>query len=160
MSTDGALKLKAEDAEDLAIIAAHLQDAIACLAEMRYVPEERRFALVVERFLWEDRDGSKDAEGRPLRAVRAGLHFDRVSGIQVRGIDQTKHETILELLTILPGRPPQSATVTGQADEITLLFAGGGEIRLKIDCLACWMRDLETPRPTGIRPRHPLDEAT
>ncbi len=54
MSKRETIKLRAEDTEDLAVIAACLQDAIACLAEMAYEPNERRFAFVVERFRWEE----------------------------------------------------------------------------------------------------------
>jgi len=44
------LKIIARDAEDLAVVAACLQDALIPLNEMRYLPQERRFILVANRF--------------------------------------------------------------------------------------------------------------
>src|SRR3546814_12419703 len=47
------LKLRARDDEDLQALAALLQDALVPLSDMLYEPELRRFALVVNRFMWE-----------------------------------------------------------------------------------------------------------
>ena len=44
------LKLVALDQEDLAVISAHLQDAIVKVGDLTYLPRERRFALVARRF--------------------------------------------------------------------------------------------------------------
>ena len=45
MPTDNTLlKLVAMESEDLAIISAHLQDAVARVGEMAYLPAEKRFA--------------------------------------------------------------------------------------------------------------------
>jgi len=48
-----ALRLLARDEEDLAVISAILQDALIPVSEMAYLPDERRFALVANRFRWE-----------------------------------------------------------------------------------------------------------
>ena len=50
----GPLKLRAMDDEDLGVVSAFLQDAIVPLAEMEFVPGEKRFALVASRFRWEN----------------------------------------------------------------------------------------------------------
>lgn len=46
------LKLIALDAEDLAVVSAHLQDAVLKVADMAYLPREKRFAMLVNRFDW------------------------------------------------------------------------------------------------------------
>ena len=46
------LKLIALDAEDLKVISAHLQDAVLKVGDMAFVPRERRFAAVLNRFDW------------------------------------------------------------------------------------------------------------
>jgi len=148
MTKADPIKLRAEDAEDLAVIAACLQDAIACLAEMAYEPDDRRFALVVERFCWEDRAASGE-RARGLPAAKAGLHFETVRSVKLRGIDQRRRGRVLELLTI-------TSEPAGQGTAISLLFAGGAEIRLEAERVACRLMDLETPRPTRLRPSHPL----
>ncbi len=146
------VKMRAEDTEDLAVIAACLQDAIACLGEMVYEPTAKRFALVVERFRWEDTAVPLKARATGLPAVKTGVHFETVSAVRLRGLDQRRRTDMLELLTVL-----SEPTNSGVA--ISLLFAGGGEVRLEAERISCRMMDLETPHPTKLRPRHPLDEA-
>lgn len=149
--SQSTIKLRAEDEEDLAIIAACLQDAIASLAEMSYDRAERRFALVVERFLWEETTTKAGSStGRGLRARRAGLHFEGVSAVRYRGIDRRKPTAILELLTIL-------CDTRATPHTISLMFAGGAEVQLEADSLRCYMRDLDLPHRTKLRPTHRID---
>src|SRR5437763_17207664 len=56
-----ALKLRAEDADDLAVISACLQDALVPVADLAYVPEDGTFLLVANRFRWEN--GLRPAPG-------------------------------------------------------------------------------------------------
>ncbi len=149
MTTSDVIKLRAEDTEDLAVIAACLQDAIACLAEMDYDPAAQRFALVVKRFRWEDKAATGAAAGLPV--VKTGLHFETISGVKLRGLDQHRRSAMLELLTVTSEQSSVGIT-------ISLLFAGGGEIRLEAAHVLCRMMDLEAPHPTHLRPRHPLSE--
>ena len=58
---DGAeqpLRLIAQDAEGLGVIAALLQDAVFPITEMSLVRQKRRFALMLNRFRWEDREAA------------------------------------------------------------------------------------------------------
>lgn len=151
MTRRGAIKLRAEDADDLAVIAACLQDAIASLDEMRFEPGEATFALVVERFLWEDPTAAKLTQPAGLKAVRTGLHFTNVRAVRLRGLDQRQPSEVLELLTI-------TSEPSGDATTISLVFAGGGEIRLEADGVRAWLSDLEAPHPTKLRPRHRVDD--
>ena len=48
------LTIAAEDADDLEIISAQLQDAVARVKDLVYLPKSRRFAAVFNRFKWED----------------------------------------------------------------------------------------------------------
>ena len=85
MSCAKALKLRAEDDEDLAIIAACLTGAIGCLNEMAYDREARRFAAILVRPLWEK---AAAAEQSALGRMRAGLHFDHVNAVRYRRLDR------------------------------------------------------------------------
>ena len=63
---DGAehpLRLIAQDAEGLGILAALLQDAVFPITEMRFAKTRRRFALLLNRFRWEDRAAAVEAGG-------------------------------------------------------------------------------------------------
>lgn len=138
------LKLVALDADDLAVISAHLQDAVLKVSDLAYLPRERRFALVARRFDWEAQPG--DGPRRRL----AGLHFERVLSARTRGLDRSEPDAVLELLalTFEPGEAPSGA--------ITLVFAGGGAVRLEVECVEAQMRDLGAAWRAGGRPAHDL----
>jgi hypothetical protein len=74
------LKLLALDSEDLGVIAATTQDAVVRVADMGYAKTDRRFALLMNRYAWEE-------SGKQGQRKRAALHFDRVNSAQVAGID-------------------------------------------------------------------------
>ena len=141
-----ALKLRAEDSEDLAVISAILQDALVAVSEMIYLPEERRFVLVANRFRWEPTAG--DAR-RIFERRMSGLRIDNVTGVQRRGFHPREADRLLVLLAI-------------RADPGTLYldFAGGSSIRLEVERIECHLDDFGEPWPTRWRPRHPVqDEA-
>ena len=147
-----ALRLEAQDAEDLAVVAAVLQDAVTRLGEMSYSERGHRFAVVFNRFRWEG-EKSAAANRRALpgsghERVRAGLHFDGVLSARLSGLDPSNADQILELLTI--ACEPRD----GGAATITLVFAGEGLVRLEAECIDCRVRDLGAPWPTPRRPSH------
>ena len=137
MSGAKALKLRAEDDEDLAIIAACLTGAIGCLNEMAYDREARRFAAILVRPLWEK---AAAAEQPALGRMRAGLHFDHVNAVRYRRLDRGAPHALLHLVSIV------SAPLSERFG-IILSFQGGGEVFLKVDKLSGQVRDLDAPRP-------------
>lgn len=139
------LKLLALDSEDLDVISATTQDAVLRVGDMGYAKRDRRFALLMNRYAWEE----DDARGRGLRK-RAALHFDRVTDVKVAGIDTTKRDGVLELLSI---RFAESATPGGHVD---LFFAGGGTVKLTVECLEARMQDLGAAWAAKARPEHAL----
>ena len=68
------LRLSALDTEDLAIISAHMQDAVLLAGDMSYDPKRKQFVLLANRFAWDDTQ-------TPQRR-RSGLHFDRVLSVK------------------------------------------------------------------------------
>lgn len=140
------LKLIALDADDLPIVAAHLQDAVLRVEDMAYVKPERRFALVVNRFDW-----SQASEADRFVRKRAGVRIEHVTGAQVQGLDLTRKDQVLSLLTLTfePGEPPQGS--------LTLTFAGGGAVRLEVECIEAALTDLGAAWATARRPEHAGD---
>jgi DUF2948 family protein len=137
-----ALKLLARDEEDLAVISAVLQDALIPVVEMAYLPEERRFALVANRFRWEaPHDRPRDNFERRL----TGLSIGAVSAVRRRGFKPGDPDRILALLAL--------RRVDGA---LRLDFAGGASIRLETTEILCHLDDLSEPWPTRWQPRHPL----
>lgn len=135
---DKPLKLKAEDAEDLAILSAALQDAAVPVNDMRYFPEERRFMMAVSRYRWESDRG--DAAGE---RITTAVIFDHVGRVRRRGVEQEDGDRILALLAMEMG--------DGVVD---LLFSGNAAIRLEIEKLSCRLDDFGQPWPTIFRPAH------
>ncbi len=145
---DTPLKLKAEDRADLEVVSTCLQDALTRVGDITHLPEERRFAVVFSRFMWESKDIATGAAGM---WVRAGLHFDGVRSVASQGIDQGDREGVLPLLAI-------AAETDADGARITLQFAGGGTVRLDTDRIAAHLADMGTPWPTPSRPDHALDD--
>lgn len=145
MSDDAAdpLKLIALDAEDIAIISAHLQDAVLHVGDVAYLPAERRFALAARRFDWEGvQDGHK-------RRRLAALHFERVVQARSTRIDPAATGAVLNLLAIT------FTESESPAGEITLHFSEGAAIRLTVECIEAQMKDLGPIWEAVATPDHP-----
>jgi hypothetical protein len=145
------LKLIALDSEDLAIISAHLQDAVLKVADMAFLPREKRFAAVANRFDWVEALNSDAAREKHYARRRTALRFERVLGAQVHGIDLKNKGAVVSLLAVAfePGEPPEG--------NVTLRFADGGAIRLNVECIEAELRDLGPVWEAKSRPQHPDD---
>ena len=135
------LKLAAQDAEDLEILSARLQDAAAKLKDLVWLPRKRRFAAVFNRFQWEAKQNTR---------VRAGLHFDGVLKVQSQNIKLGAGEAVVALLAIR--FTPNSAEDPGGIIELT--FAGGGAIRLTVEMIDGELTDLTEPWAARGVPDH------
>ena len=145
MSDDVAdpLKLIALDADDLAIVSAHLQDAVLKVADFVYLPAERRFALAARRFDWEG------AQHGHSRRRLAALHFERVSSVRSSKLDPKATDQVLSLLAIT------FATTDDPAGIVTLNFSDGAAIRLEVECIEAQMKDLGPVWEAVATPEHP-----
>ena len=128
------LKLIALDADDLAVISAHVQDARVQTADIVWRQDEKRLVVGMSRLDWEQ---TLAGETSPRRLI-AALRFDRVLSCKSRNIDLKAPETALELLGIEfhPGEAPGGSAI--------LLFAQGGALRIDVECLECELTDLGT----------------
>ncbi len=149
---DGAeqpLRLIAQDAEGLGVLSALLQDAVFPITEMTYAKGRRRFALMLNRFRWED-EAAAQATGRRFERVQSLLVFEDVLAVQTAGIDRDARDTVLSLLQI-GFEPGVDGTGT-----VTLVLAGDGEIALQIEALDATLRDVTRPylAPSGKTPSH------
>lgn len=147
----GDLKLAALDAEDLSVISAHLQDAVLQVGDMTYRPGEHRFAAIANRFDWAAATGAHG--GAPsLERRRTAVRFDRVLEAKLQGFDPKAKRQVLSLLCIQfeESEPPGGF--------VTLYFAGGPAIRLKVECIEAEMRDLGAAWKARRRPEHPNTE--
>ena len=140
------LKLRAEDADDLAVISACLQDALVPVRDLAYVPEDRTFLFVANRFRWEGGLRPAPSEAGYQRTL-CGISFSEVAAVSYSGFRRSENGRILSLLAIRP-----------ESGTIHLEFSGGATIRLEVAGILCHARDLGEPWPTPWRPRHDADE--
>ena len=139
------LKLTALDEQDLEVVSAHLQDAVLLIRDIKYLPRDKRFALVANRF-------EHVREGGSALRKRCGVHFNQVLSAQSRKIRQGAPEAVLSLLSIAfePGDEAPAGT-------IELTFSGGGSIRLSVECIEASLEDLGPMWETANVPDHEKD---
>jgi Protein of unknown function (DUF2948) len=126
------LKLNALDADDLAVISAHVQDARVQTADIIWRQGEKRLVIGMSRLDWEQ---TLSGETAPRRLI-AALRFDRVLACKSRRINLATPDTALELLGIEfhAGEAPGGSAI--------LMFNHGGALRLDVECLECELTDL------------------
>jgi len=143
------LRLLAQEAEDVPVMAALVQDAVFPITEMRFDPRARRFAILLNRFRWEDR-AAAEAAGRPYERVRSLLVVEDILRLRTSGIDRTDKDTILSLLTM------EFAPGVEGSGILTLTLAGDGAIAIEVEAVSLLLEDVTRPyrAPSGKAPDH------
>ncbi len=139
-----ALKLVAIDHEDLDVVATHLQDAVVKIGDIHWRPSEKRLVMGLNRFDWECA-----LCGQPhFQRRRTALRFERVNACKCRNMSAQDKDMVLNLLTI---EFDQKDSPSGS---IMLLFSGGAELRLDVECLEAELADLGPVWDTTCCPAH------
>lgn len=133
------LRLLAQDAEDLEVISAALQDAVGKVGDISYEPKARSLTLAFNRFRW---------EGSARQRVRSALQLGGVEKVQARKLRRDRPDAVVELLalTFEAGEAPAGAVI--------FTFAGGGDLRAEVECVDAILADLSEPWPTPRTPVH------
>jgi len=148
----GALKLRAEDAEDLKVVSAMLQDAIVPMCDLAWLAGEGAFVLIANRFKWEGagpdrpRTGPTPDVDMPFERTNCAVRFLGVGKVAYRNMDLHDRKRMLNLLA-----------VEAQDGAVLLHFADGAAIRLETPMIRCVVEDIGEPWPTGSRPCHQDD---
>ncbi|MBW7923048.1 MAG: DUF2948 family protein [Rubellimicrobium sp.] len=132
-----ALRLRALDGDDLAVISALAQDAVLSSADMRWEKGRRRFVLLLNRYRWEDAD--RAARARDHERVRSLLVIEDVTRVQSSGLPQGADDLVLSLLS-LAWEPGEDG-----AGRVLLTFAGGGALALAVEALEVLLQDVTRP---------------
>jgi hypothetical protein len=146
---EAPLRLVAQDAEDLKVIAALLQDAVLPVTELKYDARQRRFAALLNRFRWEDRVEAERV-GRAYERVRSLLVVEDVRKVQSFGFDRAEKDLVLSLLS-MSFEPGEDGT-----GRLTLTLAGDGAVALDVEALDLRLDDVTRPyrAPSGKVPHH------
>jgi hypothetical protein len=137
------LKLLAEDAEGLSVIASAVQDGLVKSCDVKLDARSRTFGLEINRFQWE-RAGKR----MPYFRSRAVLAFAGVQGVRSRGASRDI-DAVHSLMDIRfePAPEPPGGVVT-------LTFAGEMQIQLTVECLDVTLADIGPAWPTRRKPDH------
>ena len=129
---EAAVAIRAMDEEDLKILSALMQDAVLHHADMTWDRRRREFALLLNRYRWED----------PGRTPP-----ERVAS---QGLDQTDHDVVLSILAL------DWAAGDDGTGRVTVFFAGDGAIAVDVEALAITLKDVTKPylAPSGQTPTH------
>jgi hypothetical protein len=144
---DDLIRLVALDTEDLAVLSAHVQDAVVKVEDIKWLPSDGHFVLAINRFAWETTPGGSWRR-RDYQRRRSALHFARVQKVQSSGIDRRATNKVLALLAVRfdPKNSPSG--------DIVLEFADNATIRLAVEVLEVQLTDLGPAWSTPIAPRH------
>ena len=143
----GPLRLRALDPEDLQVISALVQDAVFAIEDTVWRKAERRFAILLNRFRWEEAERGDRHEPERVRAV---LVVEDAGAVRTQGLDRREAGTILSLLSL------EWEAAEDGAGALLLTLAGDGAIRVEVEALEVVLRDVTRPyrAPSGRTPRH------
>ena len=146
---DTPLRLIAFSVEDLQVISSLVQDAVLPIGEMQWSPGKRRFAMLLNRFRWEDIKDEK-SEGQAYERVQSVLAFEDVQNIQTQSIDRKNDNLIISILEI------SFYAVEDGMGFYLITLAGDGVIRLNVEALEVTLQDVTSPykAPSGLKPNH------
>jgi Protein of unknown function (DUF2948) len=162
------LKLVALDKDDIEVVSAHVQDSLVQIRDIFWRPHDHRFVMALNRFDWMSAAGIAKTykttgktksyiigEIKPeYRRCRTALRFERVLACKCRNLDQTAKDAKLNLLAV------EFAETDGPAGVVSLIFSGGGVIRLEVECLEAELADLGEVSPVTICPDHFIADTT
>jgi hypothetical protein len=139
MAKTAPLRLLAEDRDDLAVISAAMQDAVAKLGDITYEPKKRLLTIAFNRYCWESGGSER---------VRSALQLGGVMKVQTRKIRRAPRDAVIEVLAVTfdEGEAPGGL--------VTISCAGGGDLRAVVECVDAVLADVSEPWPTPRAPAH------
>jgi hypothetical protein len=146
---EAPLRLKALDGEDLAVLSGLVQDAVFPGTEMKWDRAARRFALLLNRFRWEDADKA-EARKRDYERVQSVLVIEDAMRVQTSGVDARDGDVVLSVLNMA------FEVGTDGGGFVVLTLAGDGAIRIEVEALEVVLKDVTRPyvAPSKAMPKH------
>ena len=151
------LKIVFSKSDELPLVSTYIQDAIIPIRDMTFLPDERRFIAIINRFKWEkliqtssshddtSEDNTSDETNPPscYERTHSGLRIEGVTAVRRCNIDLCDRTLLLSLLTI-----------TSDEKGLLLLFAGSPSLLLETKTWCGQLEDLGDPWPTFLKPHH------
>ena len=139
------LKLIARTEEDLRVVSAHLQDAIASVSDIASLKKNKIFLLQLNRFMWEDVEKGVFRKNKRIRTV---LKFENVLNVLSKNINQLKKDKFLDFLAIETSKMPDNNY------EMKIIFAGDSVIKVLSEVIEVTLDDQGEAWDTKNKPKH------
>ena len=145
MTLTDKLRLSVRDEEDLLVMSSFLQDSLIAVAEIKYLPEEKRFVFVANRFLWERQNhrALNVDEGENFARVLCGVCFENVTEVKQKGLSEVEKVRSFPYYLLL-----------NRLESDRAKFSAHISIRLDVSDLFCHFQDMDSPWLTDVRPEH------
>ncbi|WP_158915033.1 DUF2948 family protein [Caulobacter sp. S45] len=141
------LRLLALDADDLKVISAALQDAIAHVGDIRFEAQARRVTILFNRYRWE----GGECEGGSGERVCAALQFGDVSRVRQRGMTSEDPGALVSCMAV------DFEPCEAPGGSVLFRFCHGGDLRVEVDCIDAVLADVSEPWPATRAPDHPAE---
>ena len=139
------LKLIARTEDDLRVISAHLQDAIANVLDIANLEKNKIFLMQLNRFMWEDVEKGVFRKNKRIRTI---LKFENVLKVHAKNINQLKKDKFLDFLTIETNKMPDNNY------EMKIVFAGDSIIKVVSEVIEVTLDDQGNAWDTKNMPKH------
>ena len=139
------LKLIARTEDDLRVVSAHLQDAIANISDMANLKKNKIFLMQLNRFMWEDVEKGVFRKNKRIRTV---LKFENVINVHSKKINQSKKDKFLDFLTIETNLMPDNNY------EMKIVFSGDSVIKVISEVIEVTLDDQGEAWDTKNMPKH------
>lgn len=133
------LKLKAFDEDGLTIISSLCQDSIINQSEYGYDKKSKRFAIIMNRFCYEEKESFR---------TKSAIHFDYVESLKIKNIKKEDKDETLVLLAI------KFKEIQKPGGSIILEFSGNKAINLLVENIEVFLTDIGDPWVTNKKPDH------
>ncbi len=139
------LKLIAKTEEDLRVVSAHLQDAIASVSDIANLKKNKIFLMQLNRFMWEDVEKGVFRKNKRIKTI---LKFENVLNALSKNIDQRKKDKFLDFLAIETNITPDNNY------EMKITFAGDSIIKIISEAIEVTLDDQGDAWDTKNKPKH------
>ena len=139
------LKLIAKTEEDLRVVSAHLQDAIANVSDVANLKKNKIFLIQLNRFMWEDVERGVFRKNKRIRTI---LKFENVIKVNAKNINQSKVNKFLDFLTI------ETDQMIDNNYEMKIVFAGDSIIKVVSEVIEVTLDDQGNAWDTKNMPKH------
>ena len=139
------LKLLAKTEEDLKVVSAYLQDAIANVSDVANLKKNKIFLMQLNRFMWEDVEKGVFRKNKRIRTI---LKFENVIKVHSKNIIQSKGNKFLDFLTI------ETNQMIDNNYEMKIVFAGDSIIKIIAEVIEVTLDDQGEAWDTKNIPKH------